>query len=396
MLLLAGLMGMMALGATAFVGLGGYDDDETAAQDGTDQDNDGAEVADADAAEPGSSILDFMVKGEGPGAPATGPTNAAISTENVTNQSVAAGLSPAVGAMPDMDQDAGIDIGGVQSGDGNFPTEERVAVGTSGDDHIDGSDRVDVANGYDGDDAMTGAEGDDELWGGPGADVLTGDAGNDTLHGGAGGDVLQGGDGDDRLFGHGDDDTLSGGAGDDSLVGSAGDDALDGGPGADALHGDLGDDVLRGGAAHDILFGGWGNDTLSGFEDDPDTDGWSDTDAMDYLNGGGGDDLITVGAGDIVTGGAGSDTFLLGEWLSADHQAQILDFAPDQDTLMVVYDDSENPEPNVDLLPDPDDEGVQHVMLNGVAIATVNNAAGLNAGHITLIGSSLLPAGAVL
>jgi Ca2+-binding RTX toxin-like protein len=187
-----------------------------------------------------------------------------------------------------------------------------------------------------------------------------------------------------------------GGAGDDSLVGSEGDDMLDGGAGADALHGDLGDDALRGGADHDTLFGGWGDDILSGFEDDPGTDGWNDTDVSDYLNGGGGDDLITAGAGDIVTGGAGADTILLGEWLSADHQAQILDFKPDEDTLMIVFNDLAGAEPDVDLAADPDNEGIQHIMLNGVAIAAVNNAAGLNAGHITLIGSSLLPAGAVL
>ncbi len=396
MLLLAGLMGMMALGATAFVGMGAYDDDETDAHDRTDQDMPEAEVADADDTGSGSSIMDFIGKDADTGAAATGLVDAELSTENVTDQNTAASLLPAVGVLPDMDQDAEIDIGGDHVSDGSSETAERVAVGTSGDDHIAGSEAVDVAHGYDGDDAMTGAEGDDELLGGLGADSLTGDAGDDTLHGGAGGDILQGGDGDDRMFGHGDDDTLLGGAGDDSLVGSAGDDVLDGGAGADALHGDLGDDVLRGGADHDNLFGGWGNDTLSGFEDDPDTDGWYDTDVMDYLNGGGGDDLITAGAGDIVTGGAGSDTILLGKWLSADHQAQILDFAPDQDTLMVVYDDLADPEPEVDLAPDPDNEGIQHVMLNGVAIATVNNAAGLNASNITLIGSSLLPAGAML
>lgn len=387
MLLLAGLMGMMALGATAFVGLGSYDDDETGAQDRTDHDSSEIDEADADGPEPGSSILDFMVQD----ATATTPVNAAISSANVTEQSAAAGQLPTADALPDLDQGAGTDIGADPLRDDESETTQHVSVGTIGDDRLDGSDATDLANGYDGDDAMTGGAGNDELWGGSGDDSLTGDAGDDTLHGGAGDDIMQGGDGDDRLFGHGDDDTLAGGAGDDSLVGSAGDDVLDGGAGADALHGDLGDDVLRGGAGHDTLFGGWGNDTLSGFEDDPDADGWTDTDVGDYLNGGGGDDVILAGAGDIVTGGSGSDTILLGNWLSADHQAQILDFAPDQDTLMVVYDDLAGPEPEVDLAPDADDESVQHVMLNGVAIATVNNAAGLNVGHITLVGSSLLP-----
>ncbi|HEY9040482.1 MAG TPA: calcium-binding protein [Roseovarius sp.] len=396
MLLLAGLMGMMALGATAFVGMGAYGDDDADAQDRTDQDMPETEVADPDTGQSGTSIMDFIGNDALAGPAEIGTAEGAIATENITNQGAAGGVLPAGGALPDINVSSADALGPEPVAEPGAATAERVTVGTSSDDRMDGSHAVDVANGHDGDDAMTGAEGDDALWGGAGADSLTGDAGNDTLHGGAGNDVMLGGDGDDYMFGHGDDDTLSGGAGDDSLVGSAGDDVLDGGAGADALHGDLGNDVLRGGAGHDTLFGGWGDDALSGFEDDPDTDGWNDTDVMDYLNGGGGDDLIIAGAGDIVTGGAGADTVLLGDWISADHQAQILDFAPDQDTLMVVYDDLAGPEPDVDLAPDPENATIQRVIVNGVAVATVNNAAGLNAGHITLIGSSLLPAGAML
>jgi len=111
---------------------------------------------------------------------------------------------------------------------------------------------------------------------------------------------------------------------------------------------------------------------------------------MDFLNGGGGNDVITAGAGDVVTTGEGADTVILGNWLSAAHQAEILDFEPDEDTLMVIYDDLNGEMPDVDLAADPDDDGIMHVVMNGVAIAAVNNAAGLNAGHITLLGTSLL------
>ncbi len=114
----------------------------------------------------------------------------------------------------------------------------------------------------------------------------------------------------------------------------------------------------------------------------------------DTLWGAEGDDIITAGAGDIVTGGDGADSVLLGDWLSAGHQAHILDFMPEEDTIMVVFDDTSEDDPDVDLVPDAEDAGLQHVTLNGVPIAAVNNAAGLNAGHITLIGSSLLAAAA--
>lgn len=396
MFLLAGLMGMMALGATAFLGMSPDDEDEVTAQDVPEDDMPDVEVADAESSEAGTSIMDFINSDADTGAPASGMAGSATPSLSVTDQVAADSLLPTAGTSSDivMDAETDADVGPVPNDESE--TAERVVVGTSGEDQMDGSDAVDVANGYDGDDSISGAEGDDELWGALGDDTLTGDAGNDTLHGGAGNDVMQGGDGDDRMFGHGDDDILDGGAGDDSLVGGDGDDVLDGGEGDDSLHGGLGDDALRGGAGHDVLFGGWGNDTLSGFEDDQDAEGWNDTDVMDYLNGGGGDDLITAGAGDIVTGGAGADTILLGEWLSADHQAEILDFAPDEDTLMVIFDDLADAEPDVDLVPDPDNAGIQHVMLNGVPIAAVNNTPGLNAGHITLIGSSQLPAGAML
>ncbi len=390
MLLLAGLMGMMALGATAFIGMGTDDDDEAAAQEISDQDMTEAEVSEVEPPAPGTSITDFMGTGAATSMPEIALAETATSPEDDGNEEMAES------GLPELVLRVAAATSAEPAPDDTAEMVQRILVGTSDNDQIDGSDAVDVANGYDGDDVMSGAEGDDEIWGGLGADTLTGDDGDDTLHGGADDDIMQGGDGDDQMFGHGDDDTLLGGSGDDSLVGGAGDDVLEGGTGADALHGGLGNDVLRGGPGHDMLFGGWGDDTLSGFEDDPETDGWDDTDVSDYLNGGGGDDLITAGAGDIVTGGAGADTVLLGEWLSAGHQAQILDFEPDEDTLMVIFNDLENDAPDVDLAPDPENESIQHIMLNGVAIAAVNNAAGLNSGHITLIGLSLLPAGAML
>lgn len=391
MFLFAGLMGMMALGATAFMGLA-PGDDEDLAEAGEDQGDDTAET-DMDAETNGTGILDFLEDGAG----APDPSQPSVAEDMGSQDADGSDLSEdARDASEELDTTGDIDvtISAVSpAGEGEVP--ERVDVGTPGDDVVDGTPARDVANGYDGDDAMTGGQGGDALWGGAGADSLSGDDGDDTLHGGAGNDLVQGGDGDDEIFGHGDDDALMGGVGDDSLLGGAGDDVLDGGAGDDAVHGGLGDDALRGGVGHDTLFGGWGDDTLSGFEDDPATEGWDDTDGMDYLNGGDGDDLFTAGADDIVTTGEGADTVLLGDWIDLEHQAQILDVSPEEDTIMVVYDDLADAPPEVDLVPDANDGGIQHVTLDGVPIASVNNAPGLNVSHITLVGASMLPPGAM-
>lgn len=74
---------------------------------------------------------------------------------------------------------------------------------------------------------------------------------------------------------------LSGGAAGDTLIGGAGNDTLDGGDGDDLLIGGDGDDLLIGGRGHDTLDGGAGNDTL------------------------------VFGPGDLATGGAGADRFVV-------------------------------------------------------------------------------------
>lgn len=182
--------------------------------------------------------------------------------------------------------------------------------------------------------------GNDLLVGGSGNDTLRGDSistdplfdgrlvlyGNDTLDGGTGNDFLEGGSGEDYLYGGAGDDTIRsgyitasssreysigndyiyGGSGNDYLVGSGGDDYIDGGTGDDILSGD--DDRF---SSDDTLIGGAGNDTLYGET------------GSDVLNGGAGDDVLVgdlafswFDEGDLVdtlTGGAGADTFILGD-----------------------------------------------------------------------------------
>jgi Ca2+-binding RTX toxin-like protein len=117
-----------------------------------------------------------------------------------------------------------------------------------------------------------------------------------------------GGYGNDTLWGNTGNDTLVGGVGDDNLYGWYGDDYLYGEFGNDSLFGGDGNDYLLGGSDNDTLYGQNGNDTLLGM------------DGKDYLSGGDGDDRLDgYGRGlthgvqiDTLSGGAGSDTFVLG------------------------------------------------------------------------------------
>ena len=116
----------------------------------------------------------------------------------------------------------------------------------------------------------------------------------------------------------------------------------------------------------------------------------ADTDSGDYLNGGGGDDMIAAGQGDIVTAGAGADSIAVGDWITGGNAAQIMDFSTEEDSLIVVYDDADGGEANVTLHPDEDGTGRQHVLLNGLHIASVENAGDLTLDHIALIPQSVI------
>ena len=125
-----------------------------------------------------------------------------------------------------------------------------------------------------------------------------------TSWGGDGTDSIAGGSEVDRILGEAGDDSINGGSGRDSLLGGDGNDSIEGGSQTDLIFGDSGDDSLSGDDGTDTLIGGLDNDSLDG--------------------GAGNDRLIGVeiadpesefGAGeiDILTGGASSDTFVLGD-----------------------------------------------------------------------------------
>jgi hypothetical protein len=206
-------------------------------------------------------------------------------------------------------------------------------LGTANDDDITGTAQDDAVYGFAGNDKLRGGDGSDVLYGGLGNDIISGDhipaqttssddylsgeQGDDKLFGRIGYDTLLGGDGNDQLFGGGAGDILQGGSGDDQLFGGivAGD--LSFNPFPDES------DNLVGGSGNDYLDGDVGNDYLLGT------------------------DSIARGAGelDILTGGGGSDTFVIGDKLSAYYTqggasqdfALILDFSVAQSDRLRLY-----------------------------------------------------------
>lgn len=241
-----------------------------------------------------------------------------------------------------------------------------------------GSDGVDQAQTGPGNDTLLGLGAADSLWSGDGNDLLNGGAGPDTLHGEGGSDRLLGGSGNDILFGHDGNDLLSGGLGADALYGGLGQDTLQGGAGDDALLGHVGHDTLFGGTGLDTLQGGFGDDALHGEDDEE----------ADYLNGGAGNDTLTAGVGDILSGSGGTDTFVLGDWL-AEGAADLTDFKPEEDRLIVLYAPTEdNPAPDLSIQQSSKDDAETNLLLNGDVIATLPTASAPDLADIVLMEDS--------
>ena len=256
--------------------------------------------------------------------------------------------------------------------------ENEIVVGTPGNDQLQALDGDDLVSGFDGDDLLEAGSGNDLVLAGPGNDLALGEEGDDVIEGGDGDDELLGGDGIDLILGETGNDTILGGDSVDDLLGGDGDDTIVGGngndnilgeatfteSGDDQLFGGAGDDTISGVGGNDFVFGGLGNDRVLGGFDDDRVFGEEGNDIVvgsvgnDYVNGGDGDDII-IGSNpflqipffagferDEMVGGAGSDTFVLGDAAIAyyDNQggrsnvadsALITDFNPNEDFIQL-------------------------------------------------------------
>ena len=234
---------------------------------------------------------------------------------------------------------------------------EEIRVGGSDDDDIliatDVTTMRVVLEGYIGDDYLAGGsfddgeELDDILSGNTGDDILVGNGGDDALFGGPGNDQLYGGSGNDFLYGDG----TAAGIGyaheyfsPEAVLEYSYPDA-ESTPDSffkDAERGNNFDDFLAGHEGNDYLYGGEGNDTLLGGRD------------SDILIGGSGNDYLLgtdpnnphAGEVDELTGGTGSDLFLLGNiytsfYISGNDVAIITDLETASDTVRLHGDASE-------------------------------------------------------
>jgi Ca2+-binding RTX toxin-like protein len=254
-------------------------------------------------------------------------------------------------------------------------TQDDILSGNGGDDSLWGGDGNDMLSGRDGADLLEGGAGNDALNGGEGADQLFGGTGDDLLHGNTGDDLLNGGAGNDRLEGCEGNDTLLGGAGDDVLIGGGGNDLLQGGTGQDALIGGNDDDRLMGGTGSDTLDGLNGNDEIWG------QDATGDDGTLDFLNGGGGNDILHLGAGDYGNGGEGADQFELHDIGPNDPTPQIVDYNPAEDHLILLYDPAQHPDPQ--LSTQITGTGTT-LLLDGIGVADLQGATGLDLSTVEL------------
>jgi Ca2+-binding RTX toxin-like protein len=213
-----------------------------------------------------------------------------------------------------------------------------VLRGTSGNDSLVGANGNDSISGVGGNDTIQGLLGNDTLRGDDGLDSILGGDGSDRINGGIGSDRLFGEGGDDFLNGSNDNDTIEGGSGNDTLLGGSGDDVLTSGENSstasrgERLDGGDGNDTLTGsnGFPSDTLLGGNGNDSITGNL------------GSDVLKGGSGNDTLVsvLNSGDTLTGGLGSDRFILDDAIVTDFDSEfdaavIKDFNVNEDKIQI-------------------------------------------------------------
>ena len=204
----------------------------------------------------------------------------------------------------------------------NDPVDTEI-FGGGGNDRIFSRNRVAVYGGDD-DDLIDTIGTDETVFGGAGNDVLVSKGGSNIIYGGAGDDVFGTGvspydnenvDDQDHIFGGAGNDTVNGENRSDSISGGSGDDVIYSGGGSNEISGDAGDDLIVASYRAATIFGGDGDDVIHH--------------GRGRVYGGDGSDrLIQEANGVTVSGGSGSDIFVV---RTAEHSIIIDDFAPEED-----------------------------------------------------------------
>src|SRR5215468_2622949 len=129
------------------------------------------------------------------------------------------------------------------------------------------------------------------------ASLTGGTSGHDHMNGTAGGNFLFAGASNDSVAGMAGNDMLNGGSGDDKVWGGSGNDDLTGGTGNDLLVGGFGADHMDGGSGNDILLSRSDAGEMVAAQDGKTQIFASETAAFAHKT------------NDVLTGGAGADTF---------------------------------------------------------------------------------------
>lgn len=246
-----------------------------------------------------------------------------------------------------------------------------VFVGTEANENISALGGDDDISGKGGNDILRLAWGNDSGAGGEGDDTIGGGAGNDVLNGGPGDDLIQGGKGNDivgsfskaidRFVQMGGKMSLS-----DAELASAkkfmdrdGNSDL----GNDTIQGGDGDDFLTDFAGDNSISGGTGNDFISALDK-----GAAAGKGVDTLDGGYGDDVLEGDDGDIMTGGAGTDTFRIIAAATAERAVVIKDFEAGESVKIHVEDAKDT-----DRLTLTTEGSTARIMLHDRVLAEVEN-----------------------
>lgn len=242
-------------------------------------------------------------------------------------------------------------------------------------------------DGGDGADEITGTDLLDEIRSGGGDDVIDGRAGDDTIVAGTGDDQGTGGDGDDLIYGGAGNDTFIGGSGDDQIfLGDGNDQSLP--DAASGLMSDAGNDLVRGGDGDDemvdlrganTLYGDTGDDRLTAYDPDPLDEG------SDLLFGGFGADLLAGDDGDTLSGGEGTDSFVV---LADDPGGQPVTISDidSAESLTVIWDDDAlGQATNADLRLEQDpDTGAAHLFVGDHHIAVLQDGGAFPVARVDL------------